>query len=472
MEEEITFICNRIDPTRENISISNNLLSCLGCELSVYIYAVTKQYNEQVHKKAVDKKGFVKINHEKIMRTFYFSKHVLARNKKQTRDLGIIDNAYKGGSNREYIRVNKNAMLALLNIIDNNYVMAMLEEYTNLPKRIEILRLIIDIVVMAFSENTLEIKKQRETKKCIKALILYMVDTGVLPDLNPSESKEDRKQIMGIVNFVLQGLQINRRYSNMGPNLTPEPVIYKKSCRQKNPVILGDKLKTGTIYSKKTKSLVVPLNYMVISNNYWEEDSVKLIEKLHKSVKITIFACLDIYINTNILYFNITNNYCKINRKICETKKQEVVLTKNQEVMPTRKPKAKQDPKYSTLAKKLAEIIGTHQKRKIPANQQNSWGEHIRRLCGDYNDDVARIEKALDWYAENIGEKYVPVILSGVSLRTKFPNLESAIERDGGGNKLITGLTKKQIRAKYSNLKCTIVNPDGTFSEGRTPDKT
>ena len=97
--------------------------------------------------------------------------------------------------------------------------------------------------------------------------------------------------------------------------------------------------------------------------------------------------------------------------------------------------------KYKNLSSNLASIIQS--KRKINKNSNiSSWVKPIQDLVEkDLNinntkikDRVKRVQQALDWYSDHIGEKYVPVIQSGESLRSKFDKLENAMDRDKSDN--------------------------------------
>ncbi len=92
--------------------------------------------------------------------------------------------------------------------------------------------------------------------------------------------------------------------------------------------------------------------------------------------------------------------------------------------------------KYKDLSIFLAKIIQS--KNKInKTTQVSSWKKPIQDLIEkDLEVDsvpilkrIKRVQDALDWYKENIGDKYVPVIQSGNTLRSKFEKLENAIDR-------------------------------------------
>ena len=105
--------------------------------------------------------------------------------------------------------------------------------------------------------------------------------------------------------------------------------------------------------------------------------------------------------------------------------------------------------KYLPIAYKLGEIITSKKKIKINQSKLKSWAVSIRQLIEKDGVQIERVNTALDWYSDNIGGDYVPVIESGKSLREKFIKLENAIERD---KKPIAGKTRtgfKRGKIKY-----------------------
>jgi hypothetical protein len=93
--------------------------------------------------------------------------------------------------------------------------------------------------------------------------------------------------------------------------------------------------------------------------------------------------------------------------------------------------KGKQDKnsRYVPLAKQLAFIVRSHKRINVTAQKIASWANEIRKLVETDGVSIQRVETALDWYEENIGDQYVPVIESGSSLRSKFIKLEDAMRR-------------------------------------------
>jgi len=95
------------------------------------------------------------------------------------------------------------------------------------------------------------------------------------------------------------------------------------------------------------------------------------------------------------------------------------------------KPSAKERNKdFLPLAKELSEIICTQKNMKHTSSQINSWANEIRILIESNGVTRERVQAALDWYRDNIGGEYIPVIESGHSLRSKFIRLEDAMKRE------------------------------------------
>ena len=92
---------------------------------------------------------------------------------------------------------------------------------------------------------------------------------------------------------------------------------------------------------------------------------------------------------------------------------------------------SKQDKnsRYVPLAEKLAFIIRKNKRINVTPQKITSWANEIRKLVEIDGVSIQRVETALDWYEDNIGGQYIPVIESGSSLRSKFINLEDAMRR-------------------------------------------
>jgi len=109
---------------------------------------------------------------------------------------------------------------------------------------------------------------------------------------------------------------------------------------------------------------------------------------------------------------------------------------------------SKQDKnsRYVPLAERLASIIRKNKRINVTSQKIVSWANEIRKLVEIDGVSIQRVETALDWYEENIGGQYIPVIESGTSLRSKFIKLEDAMHRAGavpGQSKTISTDTPK-----------------------------
>jgi hypothetical protein len=84
---------------------------------------------------------------------------------------------------------------------------------------------------------------------------------------------------------------------------------------------------------------------------------------------------------------------------------------------------------YFPFAEKLSKIISTKKSIHHTPTQIQSWAKEIKKLINTNKIESHRVQAALDWYSENIGMPYVPVIESGSSFREKFLKLEDAMQR-------------------------------------------
>jgi len=100
--------------------------------------------------------------------------------------------------------------------------------------------------------------------------------------------------------------------------------------------------------------------------------------------------------------------------------------------------KTKQQKQYTSISKKLAQIISSH-KRINKTSSIHKWNKDIEllftkdlKINGDTHEDIKkRIDSALQFYAKNIGGTYIPDIQSGSSFRRKFISLENAMQNRG-----------------------------------------
>ncbi len=101
---------------------------------------------------------------------------------------------------------------------------------------------------------------------------------------------------------------------------------------------------------------------------------------------------------------------------------------------------------YVPLAEKLASIIRKNERINVTPQKIANWTNAIKKLVETDGVSIQRVQAALDWYEENIGGQYVPVIKNGFNLRSKFINLEHAMRRSGvtpGQSKTISTDTPK-----------------------------
>ena len=84
---------------------------------------------------------------------------------------------------------------------------------------------------------------------------------------------------------------------------------------------------------------------------------------------------------------------------------------------------------YYPFAEQLATIVKQNKNIKTSQARLNSWADDFRKLSETDGVSPERIQDTLDWYADNIGGSYVPVVESGATFRQKYVKLEAAIER-------------------------------------------
>lgn len=80
-------------------------------------------------------------------------------------------------------------------------------------------------------------------------------------------------------------------------------------------------------------------------------------------------------------------------------------------------------------AERLGEIVQNQKNIKINQSKINSWAKSLEQLHRIEGVNPDRIDKALEWYSENAGGEYVPVVESGKSFREKFVKLENQMKK-------------------------------------------
>jgi hypothetical protein len=146
-----------------------------------------------------------------------------------------------------------------------------------------------------------------------------------------------------------------------------------------------------------------------------ELERYKLIERVGRWIKV--------YLRPGRLLRHKTTLTSNLNSKI------EGKQDKNSRLNSKIEGKQDKNSRYVPLAERLASIIRSHKRINVTSRKIVSWTNEIRKLVEIDGVSIQRIETALDWYEENIGGGYVPVIESGSSLRSKFINLERAMRR-------------------------------------------
>jgi len=94
-----------------------------------------------------------------------------------------------------------------------------------------------------------------------------------------------------------------------------------------------------------------------------------------------------------------------------------------------REAKKKEVQAYMPLVEKLSNIISAQKDIKISGVQLNEWAKSFYALNRINAISQERMESALVFYAEHVGEEYMPVIESGKIFRQKFTKLEDAMKR-------------------------------------------
>lgn len=114
---------------------------------------------------------------------------------------------------------------------------------------------------------------------------------------------------------------------------------------------------------------------------------------------------------------------------------------------------------FMPLAKQLSDIISTKKNIKHTLPILRQWAHEIRRLSEQQGVSIDRIEQVLDWYAQNIGGEYIPVVESGISLRSKFLRLETAMTR-----KETSDVSSKKPFIEYDGIRYQLCK-DGYYRD-------
>jgi hypothetical protein len=85
---------------------------------------------------------------------------------------------------------------------------------------------------------------------------------------------------------------------------------------------------------------------------------------------------------------------------------------------------------FLPLAQQLSLIVQSYKNIHHDLPLKKQWAEDIRKLSEINEIKPKRIKRVLDWYEDNRGGQYIPIVESGASLREKFIRLEAAMERE------------------------------------------
>lgn len=95
------------------------------------------------------------------------------------------------------------------------------------------------------------------------------------------------------------------------------------------------------------------------------------------------------------------------------------------------KDKIKKEDKNKEIIKpifdKFKKIITDYKGREV---KTNGWTKQINSMLDEDHIKPEDILSSLDWYAEHIGQPYIPVIFCAESLRKKYSQLEEAIKKN------------------------------------------
>ena len=135
---------------------------------------------------------------------------------------------------------------------------------------------------------------------------------------------------------------------------------------------------------------------------------------------------------------NLTGSNSQIERKLYIDKEQILITESESGKTVSKRTKApiedvpkkenKEEP-FLPFAEMLASIIQTKKRIKTDPAKIRTWAKSFYQLASIERVSPARMKKALEWYAENIGGPYIPVVESGASFREKFLRIEAQMER-------------------------------------------
>jgi len=212
----------------------------------------------------------------------------------------------------------------------------------------------------------------------------------------------------------------------------------------KNPKQVLRNLKTSTLKSKNKPLENSKHNKNIVNKNI--ED---------KNINLNIIPC-DLSQGTT---FKRTKP-SKLNSKLVDNPNQNKQPSKtNNKQTP---PKQKEYIQFKPFAKQLAEIVQEKKNINITGTKIVAWTKSIEKLCRIDGIKEERLQTVLDWYKDNYGNDYVPVVESGQTLREKFTRLEDAIKRQKKPIKkdkhkgVSYGTRQFGQKIDYSQIKATV----------------
>lgn len=108
-------------------------------------------------------------------------------------------------------------------------------------------------------------------------------------------------------------------------------------------------------------------------------------------------------------------------------------------------------PRWIKLANQLSNAVRSI--KNIRTNP-NGWALSISKIKDAKNEvPIQRIKKAMNWYCEHIGEKYIPDIQSGESFKKKFVQLEAAMARAGETPAAAPARSQAQVKCTESEKR-------------------
>lgn len=109
--------------------------------------------------------------------------------------------------------------------------------------------------------------------------------------------------------------------------------------------------------------------------------------------------------------------------------------TENQQKNPTlsRRTKSPQNNCF-LIAKKISNIVQKYKNINYPTTIVLGWSKEIKKLW-EYGVSFERMNQALNWYENNQGDTYCPVIESGKTFKKKFTKLEYQMNKNFSKNK-------------------------------------